>query len=111
MWLHRMPPISRRLSRGTEDDYVINGRKWFITNAHHPDCRIFIVMGKTDFDADSHRQQSMILVPMDTPGVELVRNITTINHHSPEGTFRGAVSQRCAGAGQQPDCQLRVTAL
>jgi acyl-CoA dehydrogenase len=67
------------------DDYVINGRKWFITNAHHPQCKIFIVMGKTDFDADTHRQQSMVLVPMDTPGVELVRNVTTINHHSPEG--------------------------
>jgi acyl-CoA dehydrogenase len=67
------------------DDYVINGRKWFITNAHHPNCRIFILMGKTDFEADTHRQQSMVLVPMDTPGVELVRNITTINHHSPEG--------------------------
>ena len=67
------------------DDYVINGRKWFITNAHHPNCQVFIVMGKTDFDADTHRQQSMVLVPMDTPGVELVRNITTINHHSPEG--------------------------
>ena len=67
------------------DDYVINGRKWFITNAHHPNCRIFIVMGKTDFNAEIHRQQSMVLVPMDTPGVELVRNITTLNHHSPEG--------------------------
>jgi acyl-CoA dehydrogenase len=67
------------------DEYVINGRKWFITNAHHPNCRIFIVMGKTDFEADTYRQQSMVLVPMDTPGVELVRNITTINHHSPEG--------------------------
>ncbi len=67
------------------DDYVINGRKWFITNAHHPDCRIFIVMGKTDFDAETHRQQSMILVPMDTPGVELVRNVSVLNHHSPEG--------------------------
>ncbi|MEH6590503.1 MAG: acyl-CoA dehydrogenase family protein [Halioglobus sp.] len=67
------------------DDYVINGRKWFITNAHHPDCKFFIVMGKTDPDAEAHRQQSMILVPMETPGVELVRNITTINHHSPEG--------------------------
>ncbi len=67
------------------DDYVINGRKWFITNAHHPDCKIFIVMGKTDFDAETYRQQSMVLVPMGTPGVELVRNITTINHHSPEG--------------------------
>jgi acyl-CoA dehydrogenase len=67
------------------DDYVINGRKWFITNAHHPDCKFFIVMGKTDPSAEAHRQQSMILVPMDTPGVELVRNITIINHHSPEG--------------------------
>jgi acyl-CoA dehydrogenase len=67
------------------DDYVINGRKWFITNAHHPNCKFFIVMGKTDFEADIHRQQSMVLVPLDTPGVELVRNITTINHHSPEG--------------------------
>jgi acyl-CoA dehydrogenase len=67
------------------DDYVINGRKWFITNAHHPNCRIFIVMGKTDFEADTYRQQSMVLVPMDTPGVELVRNVKTLNHHSPEG--------------------------
>ena len=67
------------------DDYVINGRKWFITNAHHPDCRVFIVMGKTDVNAETHRQQSMVLVPMDNPGVELIRNITTINHHSPEG--------------------------
>ena len=67
------------------DDYVINGRKWFITNAHHPNCKIFIVMGKTDFKANIYQQQSMVLVPMDTPGVELVRNVTIINHHSPEG--------------------------
>jgi acyl-CoA dehydrogenase len=68
-----------------EDDYVINGRKWFITNANHPNCKFFIVMGKTDLSADTHKQQSMVLVPMDTPGVDVVRNITTINHHSPEG--------------------------
>jgi acyl-CoA dehydrogenase len=67
------------------DDYVINGRKWFITNAAHPNCRIFILMGKTDPDADPHHQQSMILVPRDTPGVEIVRNIDIMNHHSPEG--------------------------
>jgi acyl-CoA dehydrogenase len=76
--------IQTRIARDG-DEYVINGRKWFITNAHHPDCRVFILMGKTDPEADTHRQQSMVLVPMDTPGVELVRNITTINHHSPEG--------------------------
>ena len=67
------------------DHYLINGRKWVITNAHHPNCRVFILMGKTDPDADTYRQQSMVLVPMDTPGVELVRNLTTLNHHSPEG--------------------------
>ncbi len=66
-------------------DYVINGRKWFITNAAHPNCRILIVMGKTDPDAERHRQQSMVLVPRDTPGVEVVRNIETMNHVAPEG--------------------------
>jgi acyl-CoA dehydrogenase len=68
------------------DEYVINGRKWFITNASHPDCRLFILMGKTDPEgADRRRQQSMILVPMDTPGVEVLRNIPCLNHISPEG--------------------------
>jgi acyl-CoA dehydrogenase len=68
------------------DEYEINGRKWFITNASHPDCRLFILMGKTDPDGeDRHRQQSMILVPMDTPGVEVLRNIPCLNHVSPEG--------------------------
>jgi acyl-CoA dehydrogenase len=55
------------------DDYVINGRKWWITGAMNPDCAVFIVMGKTDPTADRHQQQSMILVPRDTPGVEIVR--------------------------------------
>lgn len=67
------------------DDYIINGRKWFITNAAHPECRVFIVMGKTDPAAPAHRQQSMILVPRDAPGVEIVRNITVVNHVAPEG--------------------------
>jgi acyl-CoA dehydrogenase len=67
------------------DDYVINGRKWFITNAAHPNCKLFIVMGKTDPDAETHRQQSMILVPSDTPGLKVVRNIPVMNHVSPEG--------------------------
>lgn len=56
------------------DEYVITGRKWFISGAMHPDCKIFIVMGKTDPDAaDSRRQQSMVLVPRDTPGLEVRR--------------------------------------
>ena len=67
------------------NDYVINGRKWFISNAAHPNCRILIVMGKTDPEADRRLQQSMVLVPMNSPGVELVRNIPIMNHRSPEG--------------------------
>ncbi len=67
------------------DEYVINGRKWFASNAAHPDCRLLIVMGKTDPGAETHRQQSMVLVPMDTPGVTLVRNVSILNHLSPEG--------------------------
>ncbi|MEU0394194.1 acyl-CoA dehydrogenase family protein [Streptomyces sp. NPDC006208] len=55
------------------DDYIINGRKWYISGAMNPDCRIFIVMGKTDPEADVRRQQSMILVPRDTPGLEVRR--------------------------------------
>ncbi|HKT90710.1 MAG TPA: acyl-CoA dehydrogenase family protein, partial [Paraburkholderia sp.] len=62
-----------------------DGRKWFITNAAHPNCQIYIVMGKTDPDAPAHRQQSMVLVPRDTPGVKMIRNITVVNHTAPEG--------------------------
>lgn len=67
------------------DEYVINGRKWFITNASHPNCKFLIVMGKTDPEADSRRQQSMVIVPMDTPGVDIERNIAVMNHIAPEG--------------------------
>jgi acyl-CoA dehydrogenase len=67
------------------DEYVINGRKWFITGVSHPNCKFLIVMGKTDPDAETHRQQSMVLVPLGTPGLEVVRNISVLNHHSPEG--------------------------
>ena len=57
------------------DDYVINGRKWFITGAAHPKCSFLIVMGVTDFDADRTSRHSCIIVPMDTPGVRLVRRL------------------------------------
>jgi acyl-CoA dehydrogenase len=55
------------------DEYVINGRKWWISGAPDPRCKIFIVMGKTDPSASRHQQQSQILVPKDTPGVTIVR--------------------------------------
>ncbi|TPE64583.1 acyl-CoA dehydrogenase [Sandaracinobacter neustonicus] len=68
------------------DDYVINGRKWWISGAMHPRCDIFIVMGKTDFNAPRHAQHSQILVPRDTPGVTVVRNQTVFgSYNSPGG--------------------------
>jgi acyl-CoA dehydrogenase len=57
------------------DEYVVNGRKWYITGALNPECAVFIVMGKTDPDADRHRQQSMVLVPRDTPGLTVRRGM------------------------------------
>ncbi|MGE5649680.1 MAG: acyl-CoA dehydrogenase family protein [Bacillota bacterium] len=71
--------------RRVGDDYVINGRKWFISGASHPLCRFAIVMGVTDPDADSHRRQSMVIVPFDTPGLKVVRDIPVMNHHFPGG--------------------------
>src|SRR5438093_7399859 len=67
------------------DDYVINGRKWWISGAARERCKIAIVMGKTDFDAPPHRQQSMVLVPMDTPGVTVVRDLLVFGFNDPEG--------------------------
>ena len=55
------------------DEYVINGRKWFSSGVHEPNCKIWIVMGKTDPDAAKHVQQSMILVEPDTPGITVER--------------------------------------
>jgi acyl-CoA dehydrogenase len=63
------------------DEYVINGRKWFTTGATDPRCQIMIVMGKSDPDSpDRHRQQSMILVPLDTPGVRVVRPLPVFGY-------------------------------
>ena len=58
------------------DDYVINGRKWWSSGAGDPRCAIYIVMGKTDADAPRHSQQSMVLVPANTPGVKVLRPLT-----------------------------------
>ncbi|MFE5700755.1 acyl-CoA dehydrogenase family protein [Rhodococcus koreensis] len=67
------------------DDYVINGRKWWISGSADPRCRILIVMGKSDPDAARHRQQSMVLVPIDTPGVTVVRNLPVFGYVDREG--------------------------
>jgi acyl-CoA dehydrogenase len=62
------------------DEYVINGRKWWSSGAYHPRCELLIVMGKTDPTAQKWRQQSMILVPRDTPGVKLVRSTSVFGY-------------------------------
>jgi acyl-CoA dehydrogenase len=67
------------------DEYVIDGRKWFISGAAGHRCRILIVMGKTDPDGPPHRQQSMVLVPMDTPGVKVERNMLVFGYSDREG--------------------------
>jgi len=68
------------------DEYVINGRKWWISGAPDPRCKIMIVMGKTDVNASRHTQQSQILVPTDTPGVKIVRAMTVFGaDHAPHG--------------------------
>ncbi|GGU02351.1 acyl-CoA dehydrogenase family protein [Streptomyces violascens] len=88
--------IETRIERDG-DEYVITGRKWYISGAMNPDCKIFIVMGKTDpANADVRRQQSMVLVPRDTPGVEIRRAMQVYGYedHSHGGhaevVFHGA---------------------
>ncbi len=76
--------ISLRIERDG-DDYVINGRKWWISGAADPRCKILIVMGKTDPNESVHRQQSMILVPMDTPGLENVRALPVFGYQDQHG--------------------------
>ncbi len=67
------------------DEYVINGRKWWISGAASARCKVFILMGKTDPDAPTYSQQSMILVPVDTPGITIVRNLPVFGYADREG--------------------------
>lgn len=67
------------------DDYVINGRKWWTSGANDPRCKLLIVMGRTNPDAASHQQQSMILVPIDTPGVNIVRSLPVFGWQDQHG--------------------------
>jgi acyl-CoA dehydrogenase len=76
--------IALRIERDG-DDYVLNGRKWWISNALHPHCRIMIVMGKTLTEGPRHRQQSQILVPLDTPGVSVIRGLPVFGYQDHEG--------------------------
>jgi acyl-CoA dehydrogenase len=84
--------IATRIERDG-DEYVIDGRKWWTSGAMDPRCAFFILMGKTDPFAPVHRQQTMVLVPRDTPGVTVVRDYPVLGHHDQHGhaevTFSG----------------------
>lgn len=67
------------------DDYVINGRKWWISGTADERCKVFIVMGKTDPSAHPHKQQSMVLVPRDTPGVNVIRHLPVFGYQDQHG--------------------------
>jgi len=75
----------RMTVRREADQYVLDGRKWWTSNAYHPNCRVIIVMGRTDPDAPPYKQQSMVLVPLDTPGVKLVRSLPVFGYTDQEG--------------------------
>jgi acyl-CoA dehydrogenase len=100
--------ITTRIERDG-DEYVINGRKWWSSGALNPNCQILIVMGKTDPDAERHRQQSMVLVPRDTPGVHVKRGVHVFGYtDGPHGghaevvftDVRVPVSNLIAGEGE-----------
>ncbi|MBB3036473.1 acyl-CoA dehydrogenase family protein [Hoyosella altamirensis] len=76
--------IELRMER-SGDHYVLNGRKWFASNAMHKNCRVLIVMGKTDPAAELHRQQSMMVVPIDAPGITVLRNLPVFGYEDREG--------------------------
>jgi acyl-CoA dehydrogenase len=76
--------IELRIERDA-DEWVLNGRKWWTSNALHPNCRLLIVMGKTNPDGPRHRQQSMVLVPLDTPGVTILRGLYVFGYQDQEG--------------------------
>lgn len=76
--------IATRIERDG-DHYVVNGRKWWTSGAMDSRCAILIVMGKTDPSAPAHRQQTMVLVPRDTPGVTVVRDLPVFGHHDQHG--------------------------
>jgi acyl-CoA dehydrogenase len=76
--------IETRIERDG-DEYVINGRKWWTSNALHKNCKVLIVMGKTNPDGPRHQQQSMLVVPIDAPGVTIVRGLSVFGYQDREG--------------------------
>ena len=89
------------------DDYVINGRKWWISGAGDPRCRIYIVMGKTDPEAPRHSQQSMILVPSDTPGINVMRPLSVFGYDDAPHGHMEIDFKNVRVPASQPDARRR----
>ncbi|TYR19491.1 acyl-CoA dehydrogenase family protein [Corynebacterium urealyticum] len=84
----RMERVTGYTAEGSNkplDGYVLNGRKWFSSNGMRPNLKVLIVMGKTSPEAEPHRQQSMLVVPADAPGVHIVRDLPVFGYHDREG--------------------------
>jgi acyl-CoA dehydrogenase len=84
--------IATRIERDG-DEYVINGRKWWTSGTMDPRCAFFVLMGKSDPSAPAHRQQTMVLVPRDTPGITVVRDYPVMGHHDQHGHAEVLFSQ------------------
>ena len=95
--------IEARIEPRGQQSYVINARKWWTSGAMDPRCKIFILMGKTDPDAPRHQQQSMILVPRDTPGVNVVRALDRVRlRRRAARPRRGRVQGRARAGREHP---------
>ncbi len=86
--------------RADGDDYVISGHKWFTSGALDPRCKVAVFMGVTNPDADAHRRQSMILVPMDAPGVTVVRGLPVFGHSEGGGHGETLWDERARPEGE-----------
>ncbi|MEQ1686852.1 MAG: acyl-CoA dehydrogenase family protein [Burkholderiaceae bacterium] len=85
------------------DHYVLNGRKWFITGAAHPNCRLAVVMGRSSdgADAPAHARHTLLLVPMDTPGLSIVRNVPVMQQQAIDGQCELALELMSARATER----------
>ena len=110
-WLPATPPTSKADILRDGDEYVINGRKWYTTGATDPRCKIIIFMGKTDpGNSDRHLQQSMVLVPKDTPGVHVLRPLPVFGYYGMPDRAGGSCLRECPRPGRQTSCWAKGAA-
>jgi acyl-CoA dehydrogenase len=93
--------IATRVEKQSDDTYLVNGRKWWISGAGDPRCAVYIVMGKSDPEAPKHSQQSMIVVPADAPGIHVIRPLTVFGYDdAPHGHCEMTFTNILLGEGR-----------